>query len=115
MTVEHGAIAEAGAEAIPEMVAQARQINTWGANVYVKLPVTTTRGEPLFPAVRALSHDGVKVNLTAVFTAEQAVNGVEALAGSTRRERDRRGPGILQKQFHEAGEAQRQKTRLQWP
>jgi hypothetical protein len=40
---------------------------------------------------------------------------VEALAGSTRRERDRRGPGILQKQFREAGEAQRENTRLQWP
>jgi transaldolase len=66
---------------IAEMVAQARVISAWGANVYVKLPVTTTRGEPLFPAIRALSHDGIKVNLTAVFTAEQAANGVEALAG----------------------------------
>jgi transaldolase len=66
---------------IPEMVAQARVISAWGASVYAKLPVTTTRGEPLFEAVRALSHDGIKVNLTAVFTAEQAANGVEALAG----------------------------------
>jgi transaldolase len=66
---------------ITEMVAQARVISAWGANVYVKLPVTTTRGEPLFSAIRALSHDGIKVNLTAVFTAEQAANGVEALAG----------------------------------
>ena len=56
---------------IPEMVAQARLITTWGKNVYVKLPVTTTRGEPLFEAVRALSRDGVKINMTAIFTAEQ--------------------------------------------
>ena len=40
---------------IPEMVAQARVIATWGKNVYVKLPVTTTRGEPLYDAVRSLS------------------------------------------------------------
>lgn len=66
---------------IPEMVAQARLISTWGSNVYVKLPVTTTRKEPLFEGVRALSHGGIKVNLTAVFTAEQAARGVEALAG----------------------------------
>ena len=66
---------------IAEMVAQARVISAWGANVHVKLPVTTTRGEPLFSAVRSLSRDGIKVNLTAIFTAEQTASGVEALAG----------------------------------
>lgn len=66
---------------IAEMVAQARVISSWGANVYAKLPVTTTRGEPLFNTVRALANDGIKVNLTAVFTAEQAAAGVQALAG----------------------------------
>jgi len=72
---------EVFSDEISEMLAQGRVINSWGANVYVKLPVTTTRGEPLFEAVRALSHDGVKVNLTAIFTAEQAARGVEALSG----------------------------------
>jgi transaldolase len=43
--------------------------------------VTTTRGEPLYEAVRALARDGVKVNLTAIFTAEQAARGIDALAG----------------------------------
>src|SRR5262245_13369849 len=33
---------------IPEMVAQARVIASWGKNVYVKLPITNTRGEGLF-------------------------------------------------------------------
>ena len=66
---------------IPEMVAQARVISGWGSNVHVKLPVTTTRGESLLSAVRALSQDGIKVNLTAIFTAEQAASGVGALAG----------------------------------
>ena len=45
---------------VPEMVAQARVITTWGKNVYVKLPVTNTRGEPLFEVVRTLSREGVK-------------------------------------------------------
>jgi transaldolase len=66
---------------IPEMVAQARVITTWGKNVYVKLPVTTTRGEPLFEAVRALSHDGVKINMTAIFTSEQVARATDALDG----------------------------------
>jgi len=66
---------------IAEMVAQARVIATWGANVHVKLPVTTTRGEPLFEAVRALSRDGVKINMTAIFTSDQVARAVEALSG----------------------------------
>jgi transaldolase len=47
----------------------------------VKLPVTTTRGEPLFTAVRELCQANVKVNLTALFTTEQVGNEVEALSG----------------------------------
>jgi len=66
---------------ITEMVAQARTISRWGDNVHVKLPVTTTRGEPLFEAVRTLSREGIKVNMTAIFTAEQVAHAVEALAG----------------------------------
>ncbi|MSP32212.1 MAG: transaldolase [Pseudolabrys sp.] len=66
---------------IPEMVAQARVITAWGKNVYVKLPVTTTRGEPLFDAVRSLACDGVKINMTAIFTPEQVARAVEALDG----------------------------------
>lgn len=66
---------------IPEMVAQARVISSWGKNVYTKLPVSTTRGETLFEAVRALAREGVKINLTAIFTDEQVARGVEALAG----------------------------------
>ena len=66
---------------IPEMVAQARVITAWGKNVYVKLPVTTTRNEPLYDAVRALSHDGVKINMTAIFTPEQVARAVDALDG----------------------------------
>lgn len=66
---------------IPEMVAQARVITTWGKNVYVKLPVTNTRGEALFDAVRSLSHDGVKINMTAIFTSEQVAKAIEALDG----------------------------------
>jgi transaldolase len=66
---------------IPEMIAQARVITEWGDNVFVKLPVTTTRGEALYDTVRGLARDGVKINLTAIFTSEQAARGIEALDG----------------------------------
>jgi transaldolase len=66
---------------VAEMVAQARQITTWGRNVYVKLPVTTTRGDPLFKAVQELSRDGVKINMTAIFASDQVAKAVDALNG----------------------------------
>ena len=66
---------------ITEMVAQGRAIATWGKNVHVKLPVSNTRGETLFEAVRALSHEGVKINMTAIFTPEQVAKAVAALDG----------------------------------
>ena len=65
---------------IPEIIAQARAITRWGSNVYVKLPVTTTRGEALFAIARELANDGIRINLTAVFSAEQAASAVDALA-----------------------------------
>jgi transaldolase len=66
---------------IPEMLAQGRAIASWGKNVHVKLPVTTTRGEPLYDTVRTLSRDGVKINVTAIFTSEQVQRAAEALEG----------------------------------
>ena len=43
--------------------------------------MTNTRGEPLFDTVRTLSHEGVKVNMTAIFTDEQVEKAVAALDG----------------------------------
>ena len=58
---------------------QAREIATWGDQVYVKIPVTNTHGEPMHRLVRALSQSGVKVNVTALFTLEQVQAVAEAL------------------------------------
>jgi transaldolase len=66
---------------VPEMIAQGRLIATWGKNVHVKLPVTNTRGEPLYDAVRMLSREGIKINMTAIFAPEQVALAVDALAG----------------------------------
>ncbi len=78
---DHHLSFEVFSDDIPEMVTQARVINSWGKNVYVKLPVTTTKAEPLYDAVRSLSRDGVKINFTAVFTSEQVAKAMAALDG----------------------------------
>jgi transaldolase len=63
-----------------EIRRQARLISSWGANVYVKIPVTTTAGESLAPLARELSEGGVKVNVTALFTTAQ----VELIAAAVK-------------------------------
>jgi transaldolase len=64
-----------------EMATQAREIASWSECVYVKIPVTNTRGEPSYDLIHALSHAGVKVNVTAVLTLEQVAAAGAALAG----------------------------------
>ena len=72
---------EVFADDFAEMKKQALRIAAWGKNVYVKLPVTNTRGESATPLVRALSSDGVQVNVTALMTLKQVDDVIEALAG----------------------------------
>ena len=60
-----------------EMKRQALKINGWGKNVYVKIPITNTRGESSLPLVAELAREGVKLNVTAMLTLAQ-VEGVSA-------------------------------------
>lgn len=60
---------------------QAREIASWGANVYVKVPVTNTRGEPAAPLIRELAREGIRQNVTALTTLAQVRAVGECLAG----------------------------------
>ena len=64
-----------------EMERQAREITRWGPNVYVKIPVTNTLGEPSDPVIRALAAAGVKLNVTALLTLDQVRDVGAALGG----------------------------------
>lgn len=63
-----------------EMAVQAREISKWGNNVYVKIPVMNTRGEPSTQLIRSLAKDGVKQNVTALMTGKQVSEVSDALA-----------------------------------
>jgi len=65
-----------------EMERQAHEIASWGAQVYVKIPVTNTRGEPAYGLVRRLSKAGVKLNVTALMTLAQVRDVSAALIGN---------------------------------
>src|SRR5262249_47997294 len=64
-----------------EMRRQALKIASWGKNVYVKIPVTNTLGEPSTPLIHDLAGAGLKLNVTAVFTLKQVWDVTLALAG----------------------------------
>lgn len=63
-----------------EMEQQALKIASWGENVFVKIPITNTKGELSYNLVKKLSAQGVKVNITAVMTEEQVLRIIEALS-----------------------------------
>jgi transaldolase len=71
---------EVFADDFDEMIAQARVIASWGKNVNVKIPVTTTKGAFTGPVVRTLANAGVTLNVTAVMTEYQVEHIAECLA-----------------------------------
>jgi|TARA_E500000178_G_scaffold337771_1_gene377357 transaldolase len=54
-----------------EMIKQAFIINSFGKNVYVKVPVVNSKGVFMGPAIKELSNKGIKLNITAVYTFNQ--------------------------------------------
>jgi len=72
---------EVFADEFDEMERQARLIDSWGPNVYVKIPVTNTRQESACPLINKLSHSNIKVNVTAILALDQVREVVCALEG----------------------------------
>ncbi len=73
---------EVFSDSFDEMEAQAREIATWGRNVYVKIPITNTSGESSAPLIERLSNAGIKVNVTAIMTIQQVYEVLPALKNS---------------------------------
>lgn len=62
-----------------DMKRQALKINSWGANVYTKIPITNSRGDSCLPLIKELGLAGVKLNVTALLTLRQVAGVAEAL------------------------------------
>ena len=54
-----------------EMKKQAEKINTWGKNVYVKIPVANSKGKFMGKIIKELNEKNIKLNITAVYSAKQ--------------------------------------------
>ena len=62
---------EVFADEYEEMLFQAMEINSWGKNVYVKVPVANSKGEFMGRIIKKLNNQNIKLNITAVYTAKQ--------------------------------------------
>jgi len=72
---------EVFADEFDEMERQARLIAAWSRNVYVKIPVTNTRGDFAGGLIRKLTAEGIQLNVTALLTLTQVEQVVDALQG----------------------------------
>uniref|UniRef100_UPI0005905793 transaldolase n=1 Tax=Clostridium polynesiense TaxID=1325933 RepID=UPI0005905793 len=61
------------------MEKEARVLGSLGDNVFIKIPVTNTKGESTVPLIKKLSQEGYHLNITAIFTVKQVQEVVDAL------------------------------------
>lgn len=66
------------------MYKQAKIISTWGKNVYVKIPVTNTKGVGCYNLIKKLSNEKIKLNVTAIFTEKQVTKVINSLNRNTK-------------------------------
>lgn len=69
------------------MCREAREISSWGENVYIKIPITNTNGASTGYLIKDLSSEGIKVNVTAILTPAQVDDIIDCL--------DKRTPSIV--------------------
>ena len=67
-----------------EMEREARKIYSWGDNVYIKIPITNTKGESSVPLIEKLSSDGLSLNVTAIFSLDQVRAVSEVLSNDSK-------------------------------
>jgi transaldolase len=70
---------EVFADTLEGMERQAREIASWGPNVFVKIPALNTRGVSTVPLVEALAAEGLRVNVTAILALEQVAEVLEVM------------------------------------
>lgn len=66
------------------MEKEAKKIASWGKNVYVKIPITNSRGESSIPLIKKLSNLGLSLNITAILTLDQVRETVNAFKEGTK-------------------------------
>ena len=66
------------------MIKQGVKINTWGKNVYVKVPVVNSKNQFTGEVIKVLNNQNIKLNITAVYTAKQTKKILEQINKKTK-------------------------------
>ena len=69
---------------LDEMRKQAEIINSWGQNVYVKIPITNTKKKSTATLIKVLSNKNIKLNITAIMTVNQVKEVLKNLNPKTK-------------------------------
>src|ERR1700761_4012390 len=78
---------EVFADEFGEMKRQALKIASWDIgqkNIYVKIPIVNSKNESSIPLIRELSHQGVQLNITALYTYNQVLETAQAVKGGAK-------------------------------
>ncbi len=74
---------EVFADDFASMRSQAKKINSWGRNVFVKIPITNTKGQSTSELVQSLNAENIACNVTAIFTIEQVQSIIDVVDDRT--------------------------------
>ena len=75
---------EVFADDLTSMIHQGNIISKWGKNVYVKVPVTNSKGKFTGKVIKNLNHNNIKLNITAVYTTQQTKKILKIINKSTK-------------------------------
>ena len=75
---------EVFADNYKEMLSQAKEINSWGKNVYVKIPVINSKGKFMGKVIKDLNRMGIKLNITAVYSHQQTKKIISCIDKKTK-------------------------------
>jgi transaldolase len=66
------------------MIKQGIKINSWGRNIYVKVPVVNSKNKFTGNVIKKLNNSGIKLNITAVYTSKQTEKILKVIDNKTR-------------------------------
>ena len=70
---------EVVSDELDEMLEQSKRISSFGRNIYVKIPITNTKGVSTIPVIKDLAKEGIPLNITAILTSLQAIEVIKEI------------------------------------